>query len=205
MKVGMTLFFAEGPAIVRELRGLGYKVFVDLKLHDIPHQVRGACRVLVRMGASMFTVHASGGEAMLRAAVEETGATAERFRVPKPAVVAVTVLTSLADADLERIGVGCGAAEQVAGLATLARESGCEGVVCSPEEAAAMRALLGHDALVVTPGVRPAWSEADDQSRVATPAQALDAGASHLVIGRPITAARDPREALRRIMEGEEG
>ncbi len=203
VKVGMTLFYAEGPQIVRELRGMGFKVFVDLKLNDIPHQVRGACRTLVRQGADMITVHATGGRAMLTAAAEEIASAAERFKVKKPALVAVTVLTSLDDAALAEIGCATDAATQVATLATLARDCGCDGVVCSPEEAASMRELLGAEALVVTPGVRPAWAEAGDQARVATPAEAIEAGASHLVIGRPITGASDPVEALRRIAEGE--
>ncbi|TDB39004.1 MAG: orotidine-5'-phosphate decarboxylase [Actinobacteria bacterium] len=203
VKVGMTLFYAEGPQIVRELRALGFKVFVDLKLNDIPHQVRGACRTLVRQGADMITVHATGGRAMLTAAAEEIAASAERFKVNRPALVAVTVLTSLDDAALAEIGVPASAAEQVAALAALARDCGCDGVVCSPEEAAAMRALLGADAYVVTPGVRPAWAEAGDQARVATPAEAIEAGASHLVIGRPITGASNPVAALSRIVDGE--
>lgn len=203
VKVGITLFYAEGPQIVRELRALGFKVFVDLKLHDIPHQVRGACGMLVRMGADMFTVHASGGRAMLEAAAEETAAVAARFKVAKPALIAVTVLTSLDDAALAEMGVGRTAGEQVAALGALARDAGCDGVVCSPGEAAAMRALFGDDGLVVTPGVRPSWADAGDQARVATPAEAIAAGASHLVIGRPITAAADPAVAVRRIVEGE--
>ncbi|MHB1341122.1 MAG: orotidine-5'-phosphate decarboxylase [Coriobacteriia bacterium] len=203
VKVGITLFYAEGPQIVRELRALGFKVFVDLKLHDIPHQVRGACGTLVRMGADMFTVHASGGRAMLEAAAEETAAVAARFKVAKPALIAVTVLTSLDDAALAEMGVDRTAGEQVAALGALARDAGCDGVVCSAEEAADMRALFGEDGLVVTPGVRPSWADAGDQARVATPSEAIAAGASHLVIGRPITAATDPAAAVRRIVEGE--
>lgn len=203
VKVGMTLFYAQGPEIVRELRALGFKVFVDLKLNDIPHQVRGACRTLVRQGADMITVHASGGRAMLTAAAEEVASSAERFRVRKPVLVAVTVLTSLDDASLAEVGCPATVAEQVSKLAALSRECGCDGVVCSPGEAAAMRALLGDVAYVVTPGVRPAWAEVGDQARVATPREAIDAGASHLVIGRPITGAADPAAALLRIVEGE--
>jgi len=204
VKVGMTLFYAEGPVIVRELRALGFKVFVDLKLHDIPHQVRGACRTLVRMGADMFTVHASGGRAMLEAAAQETTQVAAKFGLAKPAVVAVTVLTSLDDAALAELGLYGGAQEHALALGRLARECGCDGVVCSPEEASAMRQLLGDDALVVTPGIRPAWAEAGDQARISTPEAAIAAGASHLVIGRPITAATDPAAAARRIFEGAE-
>lgn len=201
VKVGMTLYYAEGPQIVRELRAMGFKVFVDLKLHDIPHQVEGACRTLTRAGADMFTVHASGGRAMLEAAASATAAAAEKFRIPRPQVIAVTVLTSLDDAALAEVGVSATAAEQVATLAAVAREAGCDGVVCSPNEAAAMRALLGPDALVVTPGIRPAGEEAGDQARTATPAAALEAGASHLVIGRPVTDAAEPAEAVKSILK----
>lgn len=204
VKVGMTLFCAEGPAIVRELRALGFRVFVDLKLHDIPHQVRGACRTLVRMGADMFTVHASGGRAMLEAAAHETAQVAAKFGLAKPAVLAVTVLTSLDDAALVELGLYDGAREHAVALGRLSRECGCDGVVCSPEEAALMRQALGGEALVVTPGVRPKWAEPGDQARIATPEEAIAAGASHLVIGRPITAAADPAAAVRRILEGDE-
>ncbi|MGB4580327.1 MAG: orotidine-5'-phosphate decarboxylase [Coriobacteriia bacterium] len=201
VKVGMTLYYAEGPQIVRELRAMGLKVFVDLKLHDIPHQVEGACRTLTRIGADMFTVHASGGRAMLEAAVSATAAAAEKFRIPRPLVIAVTVLTSLDDAALADIGVAASAADQVATLAKVAKAAGCDGVVCSPNEATAMRALLGPDALVVTPGIRPAGEDADDQARTATAVSALEAGASHLVIGRPVTGADDPAEAAKSILK----
>ena len=201
VKVGMTLYYAEGPAIVREMRSLGFKVFVDLKLHDIPHQVEGAARTLTRAGADMFTVHAAGGSAMMEAAVSAAAAAAERFRVSRPSVIAVTVLTSLDDAALESVGVSRPAAEQVSALAALARDAGVDGVVCSPQEAAAMRELLGPGALVVTPGVRPSGADAGDQARTATPAEAIEAGASHLVIGRPVTGAADPAAAARDIVK----
>ncbi len=201
VKVGMTLYYAEGPQIVRELRAMGFKVFIDLKLHDIPHQVEGACRTLTRVGADMFTVHASGGRAMLAAAVTATAEAAEKFRIPRPQVVAVTVLTSLDDAALAEIGVVASAAAQVTTLAGVARSAGCDGVVCSPNEAAVMRELLGPDALVVTPGIRPVGEDAGDQARTATPAAALEAGASHLVIGRPVTGATDPAEAVKTILK----
>jgi orotidine-5'-phosphate decarboxylase len=201
VKVGMTLYYAEGPSIVRELRAAGFKVFVDLKLHDIPHQVEGAARALARAGADMFTVHASGGSAMMEAAVAGSAAASAKVRDDRPLVVAVTVLTSLDDAALATIGIERPAADQVAMLAGLARDAGCDGVVCSPAEAGAMRALLGPEALVVTPGVRPGGEDAGDQARVATPAEAIAAGASHLVVGRPITGAGDPAAAAKSIME----
>lgn len=205
MKVGMTLFYAEGPGVVAALRDLGFDVFVDLKLHDIPHQVEGAARSLGGLGAGMLTVHASGGADMMEAAVRGAAAGAEAAGVARPAVIAVTVLTSM-DADaLASVGVTDSPADQVAGLAALAKTSGVDGVVCSPQEAASMRALLGPSALVVTPGVRPAWAGAGDQARIATPAGAVAAGASHLVIGRPITGAEDPAAAFDRMVnEGQE-
>lgn len=195
VKVGMTLFYAEGPSIVRDLRTLGFKVFVDLKLHDIPHQVEGACRMLTRAGADMFTVHAFGGATMLEAAMGATVSAAKKFGTAPPKVIAVTVLTSLDDSALQAMGVDRPAAEQVATLAALARDAGCDGVVCSPNEAAVVREMLGPDALVVTPGVRPAGDAVGDQARTATPIDAITAGASHLVIGRPITGAPDPAAA----------
>lgn len=205
LKVGMTLFYAEGPEIVARIRELGFEVFVDLKLHDIPHQVAGAAASIARLGAGMLTVHASGGSAMMRAAVESSRRTAEEVGLEPPAVLAVTVLTSTDDAGLAEVGVGRPAVEQVPMLGALARDAGVDGVVCSPREAALMRELLGEDALIVTPGVRPLWSEAGDQARIATPASALEAGASHLVIGRPITAAPDPAQAADRIIAEIEG
>ncbi len=204
LKVGMTLFYAEGPAIVRAFKDRGFKVFLDLKLHDIPHQVRGAARSAALAGADLITVHGLGASKMLAAArggVEE--ATAELgFR---PQVIAVTVLTSMDQAALDEIGVERPVADEAAALASLAREAGIDGVVCSPQEAAGMRALLGPEALVVTPGVRPAGSAAGDQSRVATPAQAIAAGASHIVVGRPITGADDPVAAFETIVAEIEG
>ena len=205
LKVGMTLFYSEGPVIVSELRGMGFDVFVDLKLHDIPHQVSGAAASIARLGAGMFTVHASGGSAMMRAAVEASRAAASAAGVAAPAVLAVTVLTSTDDAGLAEVGVAHHAAEQVHMLGALARAAGVDGVVCSPREAALMRELLGGDALIVTPGVRPAGSESGDQARVAIPHAALAAGASHLVIGRPITADTDPAQAVKRILDEIEG
>lgn len=205
LKVGMTLFYAEGPQIVAALREKGFDVFVDLKLHDIPHQVSGAAASVARLGAGMLTVHASGGAEMMRAAVEASRRTAEEVGLPAPAVLAVTVLTSMDDAGLAEVGVARAASEQVRALASLASDAGVDGVVCSPQEAAEMRALLGDEALIVTPGVRPLWAETGDQARVATPELALLAGASHLVIGRPITGAPVPPEAVARILAEIEG
>jgi len=199
IKIGMTLFYANGPWIVGQLKELGFDVFLDLKLNDIPHQVSGAAAEIAKLGVGMFTVHACGGAAMMRAAVESSRRAAEEVGVAAPAVLAVTVLTSTDDAGLTEVGVQSGSADQVALLARLAGEAGVDGIVCSPQEAALVRELLGDEALVVTPGVRPGWSVRGDQARIATPAEALEAGASHLVIGRPITDAPDPAQAVARI------
>lgn len=196
LKIGMTLFYAAGPELVRAMRELGFQVFVDLKLHDIPHQVEGAARSLGALGAGIITLHASGGEAMMSAALRGARAGAAEAGLEPPKVIAVTVLTSTDDAMLNSIGVAHTAAEQVRRLGGLALAAGVDGVVCSPLEAAEMRSLLGEDALVVTPGVRPAGADAGDQSRVSTPHEAMRAGASHLVIGRPITGAADPAQAF---------
>jgi orotidine-5'-phosphate decarboxylase len=201
LKVGMTLFYAEGPEIVARIKDLGFDVFVDLKLHDIPHQVRGAAREISRLGASMFTVHAAGGMEMMQAAVEGACEGSEGCGVDTPDVIAVTVLTSLGAAGLAATGVRTAPAEHAALLADLARESGVQGVVCSPHEARAMRSLLGREALVVTPGVRPPGADAGDQARVATPGEAISNGASHIVVGRPITGAADPAAAVAALLE----
>jgi orotidine-5'-phosphate decarboxylase len=203
VKVGMTLFYREGPRAVAAMRELGFQVFVDLKLHDIPHQVEGAAASLGALSAGIITVHASGGAAMMEAAVRGATAGALDAGVPRPAVIAITVLTSM-DADtLASVGVSDTPSDQAVGLAALARTAGVDGVVCSPREAAEMRALLGPDALVVTPGVRPAGSDAGDQARTATPEAAFAAGASYLVIGRPVTGADDPAAAFEAIVNNE--
>ena len=199
LKVGMTLFYAEGPDIVREFRKLGFKVFLDLKFHDIPHQVCGAARSAALAGADLLSVHGLGSGAMLAACREGAEEAAEQLGV-RPKLVAITVLTSMDQEALAQIGIDAPVAEEAARLASLAKVNGIDGIVCSPQEAHAMRQLLGEDALIVTPGVRPAGAALGDQSRVATPAAALGAGASHLVIGRPITSADDPVEAYEAIV-----
>ena len=198
LKVGMTLYYAEGPSIVREFKERGFKVFLDLKLHDIPHQVRGAAR---SAGADLLSVHGLGAGAMLQAAREGAEEAAEATGAERAKLVAITVLTSMDEAAMEQIGLTCPITDEAARLAALAKGSGIDGIVCSPREAAEMRELLGSDALIVTPGVRPAGAELGDQSRVATPAAAISAGASHLVIGRPITGAQDPVAAYEAIVE----
>ena len=201
LKVGMTLYYAEGPSIVREFKERGFKVFLDLKFHDIPHQVRGAARSAAVAGADLLSVHGLGAGAMLKAAREGAEEAAEATGAERAQLVAITVLTSMDEAAMEQIGLTCPIADEAARLAALAKGSGIDGIVCSPREAAEMRELLGPDALIVTPGVRPAGAELGDQSRVATPAAAISAGASHLVIGRPITGAQDPVAAYEAIVE----
>jgi orotidine-5'-phosphate decarboxylase len=193
-KVGMQLYTAEGPSIVRELVGSGRRVFLDLKYHDIPNTVRSAVREASELGVSMLTVHASGGGKMLQAAVEAARAK------PDLLILAVTVLTSLDDVELGKIGLRGGVLDQVLRLAALALSNGCKGVVASAQEAGALREEFGREFAIVTPGVRPAGSGPYDQARVVTPAEAIAAGASHIVVGRPITEAADPTAEARAIL-----
>jgi orotidine-5'-phosphate decarboxylase len=195
-KVGMQLFTAEGPSIVRDLVASGRRVFLDLKYHDIPTTVGAAVREAANLGVGMLTVHAGGGGKMLRGAVE-----AARSVNPALMILAVTVLTSMDEQDLDRVGVKGQVVEQVLRLAKLAIANGCQGVVASALEAAALRAELGNHFLIVTPGVRPAGKDHADQSRVVTPAEAIAAGATYIVVGRPITAAANPGDEARAILE----
>ena len=197
-KVGLELHLAAGQSVVDALAAAGYKVFLDLKLHDIPNTVAGAVRSLASSGASLLTVHGGGGAAMLAAAAEAAGPGG-------PSLLAVTVLTSMDAAQLEGVGVFEPPEAQVLRLASLATAAGISGLVCSPAEAAPIRRLLGEAPLLVVPGVRPAGAAAGDQRRVASPADAMRAGASMLVVGRPITAADDPREACETILREMEG
>lgn len=199
LKVGMTLFYAEGPQIVRDINERGFKVFLDLKFHDIPHQVRGAARSAALAGADLLSVHGLGSGAMLAACREGAEAAAE-ICGSRANLVAITVLTSMSQDSLSEIGVEAPVADEAARLARLAQANGIDGIVCSPLEAASMRELLGPDALIVTPGVRPAGAALGDQTRVATPAQAISRGASHIVVGRPITGAEDPVAAYEAIV-----
>jgi orotidine-5'-phosphate decarboxylase len=194
-KVGMQLYTAEGPGIVRDLVGSGRRVFLDLKYHDIPNTVAAAVREAAALGVSMLTVHASGGGKMMRAATE-----AARNSNAALMVLAVTVLTSLDDNDLDKLGVHGRVKDQVLRLAALALADGCQGVVASAQEASELRSELEGDFAIVTPGIRPAGMEPGDQARVVTPAEAIAAGASHIVVGRPITGAADPAAEARAIL-----
>ena len=191
LKVGKQLFTRAGPDVVARLQDRGFEVFLDLKFHDIPNTVRGACRAGAELGVWMIDVHAGGGRGMLEAAREGVDAVAK-----PPLLVGVTVLTSLDAGDLEEIGVRGTPEEQVVRLASLGHACGLDGVVCSPKELALLAQALPADFLKVTPGVRPAGGDASDQKRVATPARAIADGAHYLVIGRPITEAPDPNAAL---------
>ena len=194
LKVGKELFTAAGPRVVQQLVGHGFGIFLDLKFHDIPNTVASACRAAARLGVWMLNVHASGGRAMLRAAREAVPVGAH-----SPKLIAVTLLTSMAASDLSETGASGTPEEIVLRLSLLARDCALDGVVCSALETALLRHECGDSFCLVTPGIRPAEAAADDQQRVATPAAAIAAGASYLVVGRPITRAPDPLAALRRI------
>jgi len=200
-KIGSQLFTAAGPAAVESARKRGFRVFLDLKFHDIPTTVAGAVREAARLGVAMLNVHASGGVAMMRAAAEAAAKAAADFAAPRPLVLGVTVLTSLDRGTLAReVGVPASVDAHVLHLADRAREAGLDGCVASPREVRALRLALGPQWVIVTPGIRIPAAGADDQTRVATPRQARDAGADYVVVGRPITAAPDPAAAAAEIL-----
>jgi orotidine-5'-phosphate decarboxylase len=191
LKVGKELFTATGPDVLEKLMQRGFEIFLDLKFHDIPNTTAQACKAAASLGVWMINVHALGGRKMLEAAREAIARSEEQ-----PKLIAVTVLTSMAQPDLSEIGINATSADMVLRLATLARDSGLDGVVCSAQEAALLRKHCGNEFCLVTPGIRPASASRDDQSRVMTPQAAMQAGSSYLVIGRPITQAVDPLQAL---------
>lgn len=195
VKVGKQLFTAEGPGVVRALHDRGFDVFLDLKFHDIPNTVAAAVAAAADLGVWMVNVHASGGRRMLMAAREALGNGSGR-----PLLTAVTVLTSMTEADLYEVGIARAPLDHVRHLALLAQDSGLDGVVCSAQEADMLRTACGLDFLLVTPGIRPKGDDAGDQRRVVTPPEALALGATHLVIGRPITASSDPQQAVNAIL-----
>lgn len=194
-KVGMELYYATGNSLIETLRNRGFSVFLDLKLHDIPNTVAGAVRSATQAGASLLTLHAGGGPAMMTAAAEAASAPGS------PRLLAVTVLTSMDAGQLAATGIISTPAEQVLRLAKLACQSGINGMVCSAEEVATLRTALGKETLLVIPGIRPTGSDIGDQKRVATPTAAIERGASLLVVGRPITRAADPAKAVNAILE----
>jgi orotidine-5'-phosphate decarboxylase len=195
-KVGLELFVAAGPAVLEPLLKRGCNIFLDLKFHDIPNTVAGAVRSAATLGVQMMTIHAAGGPAMLAAARDAL----EGIQNP-PQLLAVTVLTSMDEAQTSAVGVGRTPAEQVELLAKMGLDTGIRGFVCSPQEVGKLRAITGPQGVLVVPGIRPAGGAAGDQRRVATPADALCAGASYLVVGRPITQAADPKKAAEAILE----
>jgi orotidine-5'-phosphate decarboxylase len=194
LKVGKELFTASGPSLIDTLHQANFEVFLDLKFHDIPNTVAKACAAASKLGVWMLNVHASGGLEMMQAAQDAVNQSAK-----KPILIAVTVLTSMNQASLSRVGIQTPLAEHVLNLANLTKEAGLAGVVCSAQEAPILKASLGSAFCLVTPGIRPANSEKDDQSRVVTPKEALAIGSHYLVIGRPITQAKNPIEALETI------
>ena len=196
LKVGKEMFVVAGPEPVRWMVARGFKVFLDLKFHDIPNTVAQACAAATRLGVWMLNVHAAGGRAMLEAARDAVRLTAAEVQIPRPLLIAVTVLTSLDEPALRATGIDADPASHAKRLAALARSCGLDGVVCSAREAAALRSAFGPEFALVTPGIRPAGSRADDQSRIVTPEEAVQSGADYLVIGRPITGADDPVAAL---------
>lgn len=191
LKVGKEMFTRNGPQLVEKLVAKGYDVFLDLKFHDIPNTVAGACRSAAELGIWMVNVHALGGKRMMEAAAEALDKGSNR-----PLLIGVTILTSMGEEEIAQIGLSGSPADNVKRLAVLAQESGLDGVVCSPREVAMLREVIRDDFRLVTPGIRPAWSEKGDQTRITTPADAIRLGSDYLVIGRPITAAEDPLQAL---------
>ncbi|UCH36805.1 MAG: orotidine-5'-phosphate decarboxylase [Armatimonadota bacterium] len=200
-KVGLELFSAEGPGVLRAIADIAGPVFYDAKLLDIPNTVAGAAGSITAQRVAMFNVHAMGGREVMSAAVRAAAHKAEELGIERPRVVGVTVLTSMDDDDLREAGVARPMREQVVALALSAREAGLDGVVASPQEIGDVRAACGSDFLVVTPGVRPTWASRGDQKRVMTPGEAAEAGADYVVVGRPITQAPDPAAAAMRISQ----
>lgn len=202
VKLGLEFFMAQGPAGIRDVVSAGgLPLFLDLKLHDIPNTVAGAVRSVAPLAPEFLTIHAGGGPAMIRAAADAAREEAERLGLRRMRILAVTVLTSLSDEDLAAVGQAVPAADQVRRLAGVAQANGADGIVCSPAEVALLRRDLPADFTLMVPGIRPSWAAANDQKRVMGPRAAVEAGADHLVIGRPITADADPAAAARRIAE----
>ncbi|MCL4441707.1 MAG: orotidine-5'-phosphate decarboxylase [Firmicutes bacterium] len=200
-KVGMQLFYSAGPDVVRRIKEQGVKVFLDLKLHDIPNTVGQAARALAGLGADIINVHAAGGSAMMQAAAGAVRERAATLGLPAPFVISVTVLTSIdRPAFQQELGFPGEIQEKVRAWAVLTKEAGLDGVVASPKETAVIREACGDDFKIITPGIRPAWSVSGDQKRIMTPGEAIGQGASYLVVGRPITGVGDPAAAAQKIL-----
>ncbi len=199
-KVGMELFYSCGPKAIELIKKYDKEVFLDLKFHDIPNTVRNSAKAVTRLGVAMFNVHAQGGRGMMKAALEGAEEEGERLGIDRPRILGVTILTSIDKRALQQIGIDKSPEKAVLDLAKLAKDSGLDGAVASPQETTKIRKEIGRDFLIVTPGVRPEGTEKQDQKRTTTPKEALEAGADYIVIGRPITKAKDPIKALDKII-----
>ncbi len=200
-KIGFELFSSCGPSIVSQIARFGGRIFLDLKFHDIPNTVSKAAVSVTKLGVFMFNVHGLGGYDMMKKTADAVKAEAERLKIEKPKVLAVTVLTSMDENALKKVGINDTMNQEVLRLAELAKSAGLDGVVASPSEARLIREKLGKDFLIITPGIRPSWAEAGDQKRIASPKEAIADGATYIVVGRPITEAKDPAQAARKISE----
>jgi orotidine-5'-phosphate decarboxylase len=200
LKVGLELYVAEGPSFISRLKEAGAEIFLDLKFHDIPNTVAGAVRSATRLGVDYLNIHCGGGGEMIRAAVEACRDEAAKASVKRPKLLGVTVLTSLDDVGIQEIGFPRSASAQVKHFVELAKDNGLDGVVCSGQELALVRSIAGDEFITMVPGIRPAGSDTQDQKRILTPAEAVKAGASCLVIGRPITGAADPAVAMAKVL-----
>jgi len=200
-KVGLRLFTAEGPSLLDQLTNMGKLIFLDLKFHDIPNTVAGAVESAVTHGVYMMTLHASGGRDMMKRAAEEATRISKTQGNTRPLLLAVTVLTSLKSESLKETGIHSDITKQVLTLAHLAKDSGMDGIVCSPQELELIKKEFPKDFLVITPGIRPTWASANDQKRIMTPSQALQKGADYIVVGRPVIAASDPQDSFKKILE----
>lgn len=200
-KIGLELFSSCGPSIVGDVSRKGCRIFLDLKYHDIPNTVSKSAVNATRLGVFMLNLHALGGYEMMKKSASAVREEADRLKITRPKVVAVTILTSMDEMALKKAGINDTMDAEVLRLARLAKEAGLDGVVASPSEITLLREALGNDFLIVTPGVRPEWAAAGDQKRIASPAQAIADGASYIVVGRPVTEAGEPKEAVRKILK----
>jgi orotidine-5'-phosphate decarboxylase len=200
-KIGFELFSSCGPSIVSRIAKSGGRIFLDLKFHDIPNTVSRAALSVTKLGVFMFNVHGLGGYDMMKKTADAVKAEAQKLKIEPPKILAVTILTSMDENALKKVGINDTMNQEVLRLAELAKSAGLDGVVASPSEARLIRQKLGKDFLIVTPGVRPSWAEAGDQKRIATPKEAVADGATYIVVGRPVTEAKDPAQAAKKILE----